>query len=286
MSDAIVELRVETRPDSIRIYRGGASTPIIVQNAARDLRAYIHPIIVPGGSVSVTEDAPDHHPWQHGLYVGFNEVNGAGFWHEGMLAHGSEDDGSFHPRITGPATASGRTARWTVESEYRDKSGASLLTETQQWTFVDHGDSYVFDLVLTLYALIDLTFGRYDYGGLFVRMPYRKEVGGRAYNSHGLENGDAEAQRAEWVATQMPIAGLDQEVTIVITDHPSNREHPVPWRVDGELGVVPSVSIAGPWHLGAGHSEVFRHRVIVYPRPVDASTINSAWDDFSMQGAV
>jgi len=84
----------------------------------------------------------------------------------------------------------------------------------------------------------------------------------------------------------MSIAELDEEVTVVITDHPSNREHPVPWRVDGELGVVPSVSIAGPWTLANGEDEVFRHRVIVYPSPVDASTINAGWADFSTQGAV
>lgn len=286
MPDVETGLRVETEPNSVRVYRGDASTPIIVQNAAADFRAYIHPIIVPGGSVSVTEDAPDHHPWQHGLYVGFNDVNGAGFWHEGLHPHVSEDDGSFHPRVVGLASASGSTARWSVESEYRDKNGAALLTETQQWTFTDRQDHYVLDLVLTLHALTDLTFGRYDYGGLFVRMPFRKEVGGRAINSNGLEGSDAEGQRADWVATQMPIPGLDEEVTVVITDHPSNREYPVPWRVDGELGVVPSVSIAGPWHIDDGHDESFRHRVIVYANPVDPSTIRALSANFSEQGAV
>lgn len=286
MSDTAIDLRVETESNRIRVYRGDAPTPIIVQNADEDSRAYIHPIIVPGGSLSVTEDAPDHHPWQHGLYVGFNDVNGAGFWHEGMHPHVSDDDGSFHPRIVGSATASGSTARWSVESEYRDKAGAALLCETQQWTFTDHGDHYVFDLVLTLHALTDLTFGQYDYGGLFVRVPYRRELGGRAYNSHGRENGEAEAQRAEWVAAQLPIAGIDEEVTVVITDHPSNREHPVPWRVDSELGVVPSVSIAGPWRLPLGEDEVLRHRVIVYPRPVDAPTITASWAEFRNQGAL
>jgi hypothetical protein len=168
-----------------------------------------------------------------------------------------------------------------VQSEYRDKDGAALLTETQEWTFTDLGDNYTMDLVLTLHALTDLTFGRYDYGGLFVRMPFRKEVGGRAYNSEGLEGPDAEAQRANWVATQMPIPGLGDEVTVVITDHPANREHPVPWRVDNELGVVPSVSIAGPWSLASGADEVFRYRVLVYPSPTTPDTINAAWADFT-----
>ena len=176
-------LRVETEPERISIYAVGTAAPVLVQNALTDLRAHIHPIAVPGGTVSVTEDAPDHHPWQHGLYVGFNDVNGAGFWHEGMHPTLSADDGSFHPRILRPARAHGATAEWAIESEYRDKNGTALLTETQEWTFTDRGDHYVMDLMLTLHALTDLTFGRYDYGGLFVRMPFRKEVGGRAYFS-------------------------------------------------------------------------------------------------------
>lgn len=273
-------LRVETDPERISVYAEGVDAPLLVQNAPAGFRAHIHPIAVPGGTLPVTEDAPDHHPWQHGLYVGFNDVNGAGFWHEGLHPRLSVDDGTFHPRLIGEATAHGSTAGWAVETEYRDKGGAALLVETQQWTFTDHGDHYVMDLVLTLHALINLTFGRYDYGGLFIRMPFRKEVGGLAYNSQGREGGDAEGQRAEWVATQMPIPGLDVDVTVVITDHPGNREHPVPWRVDNELGVVPSVSIAGPWSLPEGTEEVFRHRVLVYPTPVTVDAIEMAWTDF------
>ena len=106
-------------------------------------------------------------------------------------------------------------------------------------------------------------------------------MGGRAYNSDGLENGEAEAQRANWVATQMPIPGLDEEVVVVITDHPGNREHPVPWRVDNELGVVPSVSIAGAWQLAHDDTEVFHYRVIVYPTPVSTSLITEEWTDFA-----
>lgn len=275
-----VRLRAETEDRRISIYREGSDSPVIVQNAPADRRAYIHPIAVPGGTVPVTEDAPDHHPWQHGLYVGYNDVNGVGFWHEGLRAD-LEDDGTFHPRILRAAEVTRDRAEWAVESEYRTKDGDPLLRETQAWTFTDRGDHYVLDLELTLHALTDLTFGRYDYGGLFIRMPFRKEVGGRAYNSEGFEGADAEASRARWVATQMPIAGLADEVTVVITDHPANREYPTPWRVDPELGVVPSVCIAGAWSLAGGSDEVFRHRVLVYPAPVTSTTIDSAAETYS-----
>jgi hypothetical protein len=274
-------LRAETDTERISIYESESATPILVQNVRPGMRAHIHPILVPGGTAAVTEDAPDHHPWQHGLYVGYNDVNGTGFWHEGLVEKIKDHDGTFHPRILEPARVTGATAEWVVESEYRDPTNAALLIETQKWAFTDFGDHYVMDLVLTLHALTDLAFGRYDYGGLFIRMPFRAEVGGHAYNSVGQEDAAAEAQRANWVATQMPIPGHAGEVTVVITDHPGNREHPVPWRVDGELGVVPSVSIAGTWALPEGADEVFRYRVIVYPTPVSAAAVDAAYTDFT-----
>ena len=276
-------VNVEAAPDRVVVSDAASRAALIVQNIPADLRAHIHPIRVPGGTASVTEDAPSHHPWQHGLYVGLNDVNGAGFWHEGLHPRVSDDDGTFHPRLVSADDSAGR-AEWTVASEYRDKTASPLLEETHEWSFADLGDRYVLDLALTFRALTDVTFGRYDYGGLFIRMPFRPEVGGRAYTSEGLEGPVAEATRARWAAVQMPIEGADDEVVVAIMDHPENREHPVPWRVDNELGIVPSVSIAGPWRLADGEAETFHYRVLVSAHPLEDAEIDSVWRDFAQEG--
>ncbi|GAA0398837.1 hypothetical protein Acor_33910 [Acrocarpospora corrugata] len=276
---------IETGADRVSVFRTGSSTPVLVQNAAADRRPYIHPIVVPGGTAAVTEDAPAHHPWQHGLYVGLNDVNGIGFWMEGLRPERADQDGTFHPRLLGAPRVEGNLATWGVSTEYRYPSGELLLRETQEWEFADHGDWYDLDLTLTFHADEPVTFGQYAYGGLFLRMPYRAEAGGTAFNSAGQSGPEAEGQRATWAAARMPVPGHEGDVLVVVMDHPSNAEHPVPWRVDNELGIGPSVCVAGAWRIGAGEARSFRHRVAVYGEPVATPVIEENWTSFSKRGS-
>lgn len=220
-------LRVENLPGVLRIYRDGRADPIIVQHAESNKRPYIHPIAAPDGKGILTEDAPTHHPWQHGLYIGLNAVNGIGFWSEG-LGGNKDQDGSFHPLPIEHFRAAGNVASWTVHTEWRDPSGLPMLQEEQTWSFSDRGDYYELDLNWRLAAEIDLTFGQYPYGGLFLRMPFRKETGGDVYSSEGRRNTDTEGRRARWVAVSMPIEGRVGPAGIAILDHAENMEHPVP----------------------------------------------------------
>ncbi|MCU1550423.1 MAG: hypothetical protein JWR36_983 [Glaciihabitans sp.] len=286
MSDSTPVLRIEAQPGSVNVFRAGTADPILVQNAEPDKRPYIHPIISPGGSGAVTENAPSHHLWQHGLYIGLNDVNGVGFWMEGLRESAAASDGTFHPRILGTPTAEGNRANWAIGTEYRDPQGEPMLEETQDWTLTDLGESYELDLVWTLRAITPLTFGQYEYGGLFLRMPFRKESGGIAINSEGQKGDDTEGQRARWVASQMPIADSPTDVLVAVMDHPANLEHPVPWRVDHELGIGPSACIAGPWQLDTGEERQFRHRVAVFAAPVESSAIEQAWISFSKEETV
>lgn len=276
-----VELTIEVTDGKVGVFRSGSAEPIIVQNAQEDKRPFLHPIAVPGGSGSVTEEAPAHHPWQHGLYIGLNDVNGVGFWTEGMFPKNIDIDGTFHPEITGTARAEGNTAAWMVGTQYRSPKGDTLIRETQAWRVTDLGDRYELDLEWTLHAEQTLHFGAYDYGGPFLRMPFRDETGGAVFNSSGQHGTATAGQRARWVAVQMPVPGHSGEVLVALMDHPANLEHPVPWRVDKQLGVNPSVSIAGDWTIPQGRDRVFGYRVIVYARPVDAAVIEEAWELFS-----
>ena len=57
------------------------------------------------------------------------------------------------------------------------------------------------------------------------------------------------------VAVWMPIEGEENGGGIAILDHDQNPEHPVPWRVDGQLGISPSRCI-----VGAGICQRVHHR--------------------------
>src|SRR5262245_11744128 len=102
-------LRADHSASGISLFRGAGSEPLLVQHADPDRRPYLHPIRPPDGIGVLTEDAPPHHPWQHGLYVGLNDVNGVGFWKEGA------GDGTFHPRPLASPVVAVNEAHWTVE---------------------------------------------------------------------------------------------------------------------------------------------------------------------------
>lgn len=277
-------------PDCISIHRGNMETPLAVQNAQEDQRPYIHPLFAPDLDGILTENAPAHHAWQHGLYVGLNDVNGVGFWTEGLTKN--PNDGTFHPRPLSAPIVSGRCARWSVESLWRGPKHDEMLLETQGWELVDRGHDYWLDLTWTLSAKMDLVFGKYAYGGLFLRMPYEPQRGGATLNSEGASGEAAEGKRARWMAVHMPIPPLNagaavgraaapSDAGIAILDHPNNPEHPVPWRVDGQLGIGPSHCIAGAWKIRSGESVVYRHRIYVFGGKASANAIDTVWNEFS-----
>lgn len=242
---------LRTPGNGVAIHRGDAPEPMLVQHARADFRPYIHPIVAPDGRGVLTEDSPGHHRWQHGLYVGMNAVNGLDFW---------KTDTVFHPRPLAEPEVSGNGARWTVVSQWSDPKGAPVLVESQAWTMTDLGDRYRLDLAWTLTADVDIAFGKHQYGGLFLRMPFRKDAKAQAITGDGPPK---DQMRARWVAVQMDIAGRDDGATIAIMDHPTNPDHPAPWRIDGQLGIAPSRCILGAWKLAKGASATARYRVLV-----------------------
>lgn len=275
-------LSIEFTPSRMAVYRFGLSQPLLVQNAQPDARAFIHPLLAPDGDGTLTENEPPHHAWQHGLYVGLNDVNGIGFWTEGKLP-GHGPDGTFHPQPLRAPVVVGNAATWSVVSDWRDPAGLALLTETQTWRYEDRGATGMLDLAWTLTASVDLQFGQHAYGGLFLRMPWRAETGGDVHTSEGAATiADAEGRAARWVALSMSLP--DRKIGpagVAILDHPSNPVHPSPWRVDNNLGIAPSRCIAGAWSLAKGEATTSRYRVLLYAGGVDAGLVNANWIEFA-----
>lgn len=266
---------------------GGA--PLVRQNTNRGERPYLHPVMAPDGVGEVTENAPAHLPWQHGIYVGLNDVNGIGFWTEGLLPERNHLDGTFDIRESVALNSSAHAAAWQVRTRYREPVGSGVLDETQTWTLNDTGNSYSLDLDWTLTGIVDVTFGQWHYGGPFIRVPFREEVGGTVLTSEGATTNDvAEQKRARWVSLSIPLPerGAEREpsISVSIMDHPANPDFPVPWRVDKQLGVGPSRCILGAWHLAAGETVTHRHRFLVTIGAPEAAVIEASYNDFSQRG--
>ena len=134
-------LRTDYSDTAIEIYREPHHVPLITQHARPNKRPYIHPIVAPDGFGVLTENAPPHHPWQHGLYVGLNAVNGIGFWAEG------DADGTFHPSPLKTPNRNQNHVSWEVTSAWKTPDSTHLLTESQHWFFHDGGAHYELDMV-------------------------------------------------------------------------------------------------------------------------------------------
>ena len=265
-------------PGVLSLGRTGSERFLVTQHAMPNQRPYLHPLLTPSESQTVTEDRPPHHPWQHGLYVGLNQVNGIGFWTEG------EADGTFHPEPLRAARVVGDQASWEIRSEWRTPEGAPVLSERQAWVLADGDGGYRLDLTWSLTALTSIAFGRHAYGGLFLRMPYHKERPAAAVDSEGRADQAGEGQRARWVCVGMALAETGEWGSVAILDHPSNPSHPVPWRIDGQFGIGPSRCIAGPWQLDEGDTAMERYRVLVSDGQPDPVRTEAAWRAWAEQG--
>jgi len=269
MTIATAKLRIEATATGLRLRHGDAV--LVEQVGHAEARPYLHPIRSPGQHILLTEDAPEHHPWQHGLYTGLNGVNGVGFWTEGLLGEPERRAADGQVRCVACATD---VDGWLTRAKWRAPDGGLLLSDVMQWRARLHEQVLVLDLQWTLHAAADCRFDQYAYGGLFLRMPVHGAGDAALLTATGVRSQpEAEGQRARWVAVDL--TGGPQRAGLAIIDHPGNDAEPAPWRVDGQLGIGPSPCIAGPWSLGTGASRRFRYRILAYDGAADAARINA-----------
>ncbi len=247
---------------------------LLTQHVKADIRPYIHPIIAPDGNGTLTEFSPDHHRHQTGLYWGLKRVNGRDYF-----MNWKED---YWRKVSSRVIKQrGSTVQWQSIYDMLDENGETILTETQNWSLQEVNGRYHIDLEWKGDAKKDVLIQKFYVGGLFLRMPWRKESGGAVINSEGQKNSEAELQRAHWNDVGVPIAGRNDTGHIAILEHPSNVGFPNPWRVDNELGVGPSRQIPGDWNIPKEESEVIRYRLIVYTGEFHSDTMSRLWKEYA-----
>lgn len=292
-------LYAEKDETSIRIYREGREDPIVIQQAHADHRPYLHPITAPGSTAQLTQFSPGHHKHQTGLYWGFTRVNGSGahadtlkkwFYNREKPPHIQEQIGrdffhnpgeGFWKRISAEIIIEqGDELKWQTQYHMLDAAGEPIMIETQTWTFAEQDDRYHLSLDWQGAALEDITVNEFDYGGLFLRMPWKKGIEGEVVNAARQRNEMAEGQRAMWVDVGMQIDGIEDWGHIAIFDHPDNDGFPQTWRVDGQLGVGPVRAKQGDWHIKKGESATIRHQLVAYTGELNDIVMNDLWANY------
>jgi putative membrane-bound dehydrogenase-like protein len=268
-------IRHDQATGTISVFRAAQSEPIVTHHARADHRPYLHPIVAPDGKGVLTEYSPSHHPHQTGLYWGFTQLNGRDYFHN--------PGGGYWRRVSADIVdVSGRPdeVRWQIVYDLLDEKANAVLTETQRWAMRERDGRFVLDLEWRGEANTDVTVRQFDYGGLFLRMPWREGIAGEVVNAARQRNERAEGQRAMWIDVGMKVDGREDLAHVALFDHPDNLGYPQPWRVDAQLGVGSARSRSGDWSLKKGESEIFRHQIVVYTGVLSDVELTAAWTEF------
>ena len=283
----------------IVVYKEGVEKPVVTQNADDSHRPYLHPIMAPNSEASLTQYSPSHHKHQTGLYWGFTRVNGTGadketlkkwFYRKDKTDKIKEQigrdffhhpEGSHWQKVSAEILDDvGPQLKWQTIYHMLDEESAPIMEETQTWTFEESDDQYLLSLEWQGKAVEDITLNEFDYGGLFLRMPWKKDVKGEAINAARQRNAQAEGQRAMWVDVGMEIEGLKEWGHMAIFDHPENEGFPQTWRVDGQLGVGPAPARMGDRHVLKGEIITMLHQLVAYTGEHNDIRINDLWADY------
>ncbi len=266
--------------DQIVIHRQGVANPILTQAAQADFRPFVHPIVAPDGRGVMTEFSPTHHTHQTGLYWGLTRVNGRDYFHH--------PEGSYWKRVAASvlkakSSSPGDSVQWQTVYDLLDESGNGVLRESQIWTMRDFKDQYVLELEWTGEALVDVTVGKYDYGGLFLRMPWKPGIPSKVVNNARQVDQRAEGQRAVWTDVGIQLEGRSDMAHMAIFDHPQNKGFPQPWRVDNQFGIGPVRARLGDWTIAKGQKEIIRHQIVVSTGELNDVALTKRWSEFSGQ---
>ena len=241
------------------------------------LRPYLHPVYDASGNVVLTQDRPDDHPWQHGIFTGFHRVNGFNYW--------KEDEGRQRFIRLTKVRENRESVSWTAHVELVSPNGEVVLEEENSITIhaPKSPDSYLIDFNLLLRAKEkDVQFGKFFVSGLSVRMPWDKEdPRQRHLNSEGVRGRAGEQKRAAWCIVERPFG--DQIYGIAIFDHPRNANHPPAWRVDEQGLINPNISGLSDWSIPAGEERRFRYQLLVYRGPATAEELAAQFRQFSAE---
>ncbi len=253
-------------------------------------RPYVHPLSTPAGHV-LTRNAPDDHPWHHGLWFTIKFVNEENFWEEydayGVLRHDDEPavehDGDV-VSVTGGLT-------WT-----RPDRETVALREQRRWTYRPLGDdAYALDFATTLVAPTEVVYDRTPfttwggYGGLAFR-------GAGDWHDTRLRLDDGEereralGERSAWCALDGLAGEDDSPVGVAFLAAPEGPRHPVPWYAStkaatyGDEGWSNFVNAAFLWDepltVAADEPLAFAYRVIVHDGTWEADRVADAHDDY------
>lgn len=245
-------------------------------------RPFLFPVIGPTGR-SLTRMGHPHDPESHShhnsVWLSHNDVAGVDFWSDRRI-------GTIrHKRIV-KYEDEGEKSTITAESEWVDKDGKVLLSETRRISVVLlEGKEWLLVIDSTFTAKDKpIALGKTPFGMIGVRMAKTIGVndgGGRIRNSEGGVNEKGILwKRARWVDYSGAIENGRIE-GITLFDHPGNPNHPSHFHVrnDGWMGA--SISFEAPCDIAPDTPLRLRYGLYVHQDMKAAADIDRQWNRFA-----
>lgn len=253
-------------------------------------RPFVHPLRTPAGH-ELTRNAPDDHPWHHGLWFTIKFVDGDNFWEEydayGVLRHSAPPVVEHH----GDRVVVDGDLTWI-----RPDRETVAVREQRRLTYAPAGDdAYTLDLETTLVAIDDTVYDRTPfttwggYGGLALR-GRGDWHDTRLLLDDGVARERVLGERSAWCALDGPAGDGDAPIGIAICSAPDSPRHPVPWygstraATYGDEGWSNFLNAAFLWDeplaVAAGEPLSFAYRVVVHDGIWDRSRVQAVHDAF------
>lgn len=251
-------------------------------------RPFCHPIRTPAG-IEITALEPLDHTWHRGLWFAWKFVNGVNYWEEQGEIVGRQI--TLAPPVIEPAAAQ-NAVRWTSEIAWRDAQGGVETTRLRERRVIacrlaDDG-ALALDWTSEQTAQEDVLLDRTPfttwggYGGLFVRLTQALQEQTIVLDD-GTTTDRPLGETARWGAIQGRLdTGRDNQAALVFLPSPQNRRAPEPFYGSAR----PFYNFFGPaplFHeplpLARGETLRLAYRVLVLPRPVDATEVDGYYRD-------
>ncbi|MDI9863830.1 PmoA family protein [Flectobacillus sp. DC10W] len=258
------------------------------------------------------------HPHHVGMWLNYESVNGFDFWNNSTAIKDRSKYGTIrHTGIEKVAGGHGKgelqvTADW-IDT---DGKGKTLLKEETTYIFTAKGNQRIIDRITTLTAVEPVTFADVKDGMFAIRVARELEhpsdkpdvfvdtngietkvdkldntgISGKYHGSNGVNGEEVWATRGNWMNLSGKIK--DEDINIVIIDHPKNVSYPTYWHARGyglfaanPLGV--NVFSKGKdtlnYKLAPNQSVTFRYRTVITSGKVTDKEYDDLAKDFANQ---
>lgn len=305
-----VEIQVDGQPFTSYIWPKRLAKPVL------------YPILTAAGT-PITRGFPldprpgerVDHPHQVGFWLNYGDVNGADFWNnsEALSPDEAAKMGTIHQRAIREVSSGREKGSLEIDGDWVMPDGSTALKEHTRYVFQGTDDSRSIDRITTLTATGPVSLADNKEGMLGLRVtrsleePSKKPevftdahgkptkvpamnnegVNGVYTSSEGLKGSAVWGTRARWVALSGHVG--DEDVVLLILDHPKNVGHPTYWHARG-YGLFAAnplgqkVFSEGKETLGfalkKGEVTTFRHRLLVLSGPFSADEAEAAWKAF------